>query len=379
MAAETDVTGPPAGAPSGTPRVAPGEPAATARLLDDPATADLKAKVDAAWEEFARALGSALGQLPAGVQLDLTLDPTAAGTGEAVYEVGLSMADDKQLYGEAVGNASLPDGHRLDRAAVADLVALGWSPPGVVERSGNRFGLQASAEDASRVAAAVTRTLRDVYGAPHPAFLTYEVSGTRAGAAALLQGAAEGTIELPPLGSARPAPVTAELAELGDTAPIPVPAPVDFDLLTERVRTVVAALQKTSPETLQTDEDGDIGIRAGSAMVFVRVHRNPALVDVYSPLLTEVEPNERLYERLSQLTRRMPIGRLYYTEGTIWASVPVFGRDFAATHLVLAVQVMTALADELDDRLQGDFGGKRFFGEGDKPPGSDGERTGMYL
>lgn len=375
MAPDTDVTGQDA-APAA---VAPGESVATARLLDDPATADLKAKVDAAWQEFARALGTAIGQLPAGVQLDLTLDPTATGTGEAVYEVALSMGEDKLLYGEAVSNASLPDGHRLDRAAVADLVALGWSPPGVVERSGNRFGMQAEIDDAARVAAAVTRTLRDVYGAPHPAFLTYVVSGTQAGAAALLKGAADGTVELPPLGSARPAPITAELDDPTDAALIPVPAPVDHELLTERVRTVVAALQKTDPEALQTDEDGDIGIRAGSAMVFVRVHQNPALVDVYSPLLTEVEPNERLYERLSQLTRRMPIGRLYYTEGTIWASVPVFGRDFAATHLVLAVQVMTALADELDDRLQGDFGGKRFFGEGDKPAGGDAERTGMYL
>ncbi|MGH3739696.1 MAG: T3SS (YopN, CesT) and YbjN peptide-binding chaperone 1, partial [Micromonosporaceae bacterium] len=354
--------------------VAPGESAATARLLDDPATADLKVKVDHAWQEFAHALGIALGYLPAGVQLDLTLDPTASGTGEAVYQVGLAMGEDRLLFADAVGNASLPEGHRLDRSAVADLVALGWSPPGVVERSGNRFGMHAGADDAALVAATVTRTLRDVYGAPHPAFLTYEVSGTRAGAAALLRGAADGTLELPPLGSARPASIGTELVEPA----IPVPEPVDFELLSERVLTVVAAMQKTTPDALQTDEDGDIGIRAGSAMVFVRVHRNPALVDVYSPLLTEVDPSEALYERLSQLTRRMPIGRLYFAEGTIWASVPVFGRDFAATHLVLAIQVMTALADELDDRLQGDFGGKRFFGE-DKAGGGDSERTGMYL
>ena len=45
----------------------------------------------------------------------------------------------------------------------------------------------------------------------------------------------------------------------------------------------------------------------------------------------------------------MPIGRLYCTGETVWASVPVFGRDFQATHLMLAVQVMTGLADELDD------------------------------
>ena len=42
---------------------------------------------------------------------------------------------------------------------------------------------------------------------------------------------------------------------------------------------------------------------------------------------------------------------------------------------MLAVQVMTGLADELDDRLHGEFGGKRFFVEGDKPTPSRGEPT----
>jgi hypothetical protein len=46
---------------------------------------------------------------------------------------------------------------------------------------------------------------------------------------------------------------------------------------------------------------------------------------------------------------------------------------------MLAVQVMTGLADELDDRLHGEFGGKRFFGEGDSPVESPEANTGMYL
>ena len=76
----------------------------------------------------------------------------------------------------------------------------------------------------------------------------------------------------------------------------------------------------------------------------------------------------------------MPIGRLYCADDTVWASVPVFGRDFQASHLMLAVQVMMGLADELDDRLAGEFGGRRFFGEPEKAAGSsEPERTGMYL
>jgi hypothetical protein len=336
-------------------------------LLDEPSTADLRAKVTDAWREFAGALAALLSTLPSGAHVELTLDPTASGTGDAIYSVNLSFAEEGRIDALAVGNASLPAGFRMDRSAVADLIALGWSPPGVVEGSGDSFGLRTSATDAGRLATTISRTLRDVYGAPHPAFLVY-----------LVHDADDEPLPVAPLGTARPeSALGAGEVDIEDAA-----AALDEVIaLDERVRMVVATLMKGTPDQLQVDSDGDIGIRAGSAMVFVRVRDNPPLVDVFSPVLTEVEPTEQLYVKLSELTNRMPIGRLYCTNDTVWASIPVFGRNFQPTHLMLAVQVMTGLADELDDRLHGEFGGKRFFGEGDKPPHRDPEehRTGMYL
>ncbi|MEV0728555.1 hypothetical protein [Polymorphospora sp. NPDC050346] len=343
-------------------------------LLDDPSTSDLRAKVTQAWQDFAQALADSLRTLPAGAQVDLTLDPTASGTGDAVYSVSIRIDEQDRLGALAVGNAALPAGYRMDRTAVADLVALGWSPPGVVEGSGDSFGIQATRAEAGGLAVTVSRTLRDVYHAPHPAFLVY-----------LVHDADDEPIPADPLGTARhelrPEDHGFDLDNALAGAPSTVPASEEQLDLAERVRTVVATLLKTPPEELQVDADGDIGIRAGSAMVFVRVRDNPPLVDVFSPVLTEVEPTEQLYVKLSELTNRMPIGRLYCVNDTVWASIPVFGRNFQATHLMLAVQVMMGLADELDDRLHGEFGGKRFFGDADKPAQRDtgGHRTGMYL
>jgi hypothetical protein len=348
-------------------------------LLDEPTTADLRAKVTEAWQEFAGALASALAELGPGSHIDLTLDPTASGTGMAVYSVSIRVLPDGVVEALAVGNAELPEGYRMDRATVASLVALGWSPPGVLPGSGDSFGLRGSADKAKSLAAVITRTLRDVYGTPHPAFLVYFVHDD------------EGDpIESAPLATARHEPTLDaglnldDLDENGDLTEALAAAADEVVPLDERVRTVVATMSKTTIDQLQVDNDGDIGIRAGSAMVFVRVRDNPPLVDVFSPILTEVEPTEQLYVKLSELTNRMPIGRLYCAQDTVWASIPVFGRNFQATHLMLAVQVMTGLADELDDRLHGEFGGKRFFGEGDKPtpkekePGDD-RHPGMYL
>ncbi|OLE22715.1 MAG: hypothetical protein AUG44_24295 [Actinobacteria bacterium 13_1_20CM_3_71_11] len=341
-----------------------------AALLDDlAASADLKAKVTQAWQEFAAAVAAAIPQVATGTHVDLALDPTASGTGDAVYGVTLEVGEDGHVLALAVGNNSLPEGYRLDRHQVAALVALGWSPPGVVPGSGDDFGMEGSTGEPRSIAVTIARTLRDVYGAPHPAFVTYVARDTH-----------DALLEIPALASARPLTSRAgdgavDLARIEEDDDAGLP-------LADRVTTVVAGLLKTTPDALQVDSDGDIGIRSGSAMVFVRVRENPPLVDVFSPVLTEVELSEKLFMKLSELTNRMPIGRLYCTSDTVWASVPVFGRDFQATHLMLAVQVMTGLADELDDRLQGEFGGRRFFGEGDKPPAAlkgDEDRTGMYL
>jgi hypothetical protein len=346
---------------------------------DDPAGGNLKEKVAEAWRDFARQLQGALRELPSGTTIDLTLDPTASGTGDAIYSVQVTGEDSDQLNAIAVGNADLPAAFRLDRSAVADLVALGWSPPGVVPGSGESFGVRLAKSEHARLGVQIARTLRDIYGAPHPAFLTY-----------LAHDNNNRLVAVPPLGAARS---LASLVDADGDGTVDIDDDSERGLLRlteesdglplhDKVTTVVARLLKTTPEALPVDPDGDIGIRSGSAMVFVRVRDNPPLVDVFSPILTEVRPTEQLYVKLSELTNRMPIGRLYCANDTVWASVPVFGRDFQATHLMLAVQVMTGLADELDDRLHGEFGGKRFFGEGDKPTTTKGpqdDRTGMYL
>src|SRR2546421_4035755 len=292
-----------------------------AALLDDlAASADLKGKVTQAWQELAAALTGAVPDMPAGTHVDLALDPTASGTGDAVYGVTMEIGEDGHLLALAVGNSSLPEGYRLDRHQVAALVALGWSPPGVVPGSGDDFGLVGSTEEARQIAVTIARTLRDVYGAPHPAFVTYVARDTN-----------DVLVEIPVLATARPllgratADGSVDLTALGEDEAADLP-------LADRVTTVVAGLLKTTPDALQVDSDGDIGIRSGSAMVFVRVRENPPLVDVFSPGLTEVELTEKLFMKLSELTNRMPIGRLYCTRDTVWASGPVFGRYFQATH-----------------------------------------------
>ncbi|RQW84281.1 TY-Chap domain-containing protein, partial [Micromonospora globispora] len=228
-------------------------------LLDEPTTADLRAKVTEAWREFARALAAQLAVLPAGAHLELTLDPTASGTGDAVYSINVDVGEEGKLSARAVGNATLPQGYRLDRAAVADMIALGWSPPGVVEGSGENFGLDCAVAESTRLATVLSRTLRDVYGAPHPAFLVY-----------LVHDAEGEPLSVEPLGTARSEfgpdrDVETDLDEALAAAATAQAVEGDVLALEERVRTVVSTMLKSNSDQLQIDSDGDINIRAGSA------------------------------------------------------------------------------------------------------------------
>jgi len=133
-----------------------------------------------------------------------------------------------------------------------------------------------------------------------------------------------------------PAPIHIEIPE----APVMPP-------LADRVRAVVATMSR-SP--VDTTPGGDFKIQDP---IVVRVRANPPMVDVLGELRTGVEPSDELRAKLSELTAGMPVGRLYWADGAVWASVPVFGHDFQGTHLKLAVQVMTGLAR--DERLKAEL------------------------
>src|SRR5262245_36129345 len=167
-------------------------------LLDDPATADLAAKVTESWNDFSSALGKALGELAPGAALDVTVDQMALEGGTPMYEVSALCPEAGQLTAFAVGNSMLPEQYRLSRDAVGQLVALGWAPPGAGATKDERYSIQSPQAQSARLAAVLTRTLRDVYGAPHPAFLVYTVDPNRTPNDAAAEAGQ------PSLGAARP-------------------------------------------------------------------------------------------------------------------------------------------------------------------------------
>nr|MBA3339870.1 hypothetical protein [Geodermatophilaceae bacterium] len=119
------------------------------------------------------------------------------------------------------------------------------------------------------------------------------------------------------------------------------------------------------------DDDGDIPIRSGSAIVFVRVDADGPYVELFSPILVGVRCSPLALERISQLNRWVRFVSFGWDAGTVHASMHLYCRPFVPQHLRHAVSVLTSVADRLDDELRLGLGGRAFFGD-ENGDGTDG-------
>jgi hypothetical protein len=165
-----------------------------------------------------------------------------------------------------------------------------------------------------------------------------------------LGGAAES------LGLPRP---TAEEPQTDVNEPIAI-EPRDRDHLIELVDTALVSVVGGVPAH---DDDGDIPIRSGSAIVFVRVAEDGPYVELFSPVLVDVEGSPLALERISQLNRWVRFVSFGWDSGTVHASMHLYCHPFVPEHLRHAVGVLTSVADRLDDELRLGLGGRQFFGE----------------
>jgi hypothetical protein len=343
---------PAAGLPEQRGAPEPAMPVDQAEALED--------RVEGAWAQFAAKLAGVLAGFEKDQTVVLALDPDARSHAslERSYFVALTAGEEGRLTAEAVGNDALPADIRLHRETIERLIELGWDPPHSGEQTSFTRSLgEGEQEPAARLAIA---TLREAYGAPHPAFLRYEAHGT---------GGAR--VELPRLG----------LRHVSDDAPWengdrPAPAPSEPELL-ERVRRVVADVMDLELDSLTVEEKNGIPVRAGTAMVYVRVRGESLIIEVFSPMLLEVARTPQLLEKLNDINMRSSLVKTFLANEIVYGTVQLTGSDFDPAHLEHALRLMTSFAEDMDEKLQGDFGGRPFFGEA--LPGRTPPSTGYYL
>jgi hypothetical protein len=130
-------------------------------------------------------------------------------------------------------------------------------------------------------------------------------------------------------------------------------------------------------EEVNRAEDGDIPLRFGSAMVFVRLGDEPPLISVFAPMLWEVRAGAELFEAINGVNGNIRFARAVWDGKAVSLRCEVPAQPFVADHTLNAVAAVGSLADQIGEELQRRFGGRTYFGPA-LPPKDDPSSAG-YL
>jgi hypothetical protein len=305
---------------------------------------DLTAGIEAAWKGFRSRLADHLSAMDDDdilcVEIQMGDEDDRDG---AVPYVQFCAYGHDLLHIEAVSNWYLDDAYLLGAQDEDHLVQLGWERPrededGNLEEGWANFWCDAERREADRVAALTVATLREVYGAVHPAFLD----------AAGLESDPDAPTPEPKHPSGRPELPLVEF-------------PSSPDELQELVDATVVDLLGESD--LRHDDDGDIPIRAGQSVLFVRVLRDRPAVQIFADLVVDVRDTERVRTELGILNSGHPFATFFARDTRISVKYLICAAPFAPGQLKLMLNAMLGTLDDVARDLSLRVGGRRFLDE----------------
>ena len=316
---------------------------------------DIDRSIAQAWTEFQARLSDVVSMIDDSA--DLTI-----GTGSASDDPGpylrLSSPRPHLVRGEAAGNAVLGEDFQLGTEQVATMERLGWQPPaddgGQAADGGGaeaNFWLELPQDEADKISELAVCALRDVYGVQHPIFLAPDQL------AEVLQPTPT-PIEAPSASAA------ADLAVRPSAPLVGATMPSNRHHLEELVDAELADMFGYQPIR---DSEGDIAIRVGSTMLFLRAAPDGQEVIVFAAVVHDVAGRSRAAEVLNDLNVEARWVKFQLVRDRVFVTVSVLARPFVAAHLRQAVMILAETADGIDDELAAKLNGRTTFNDRDEP------------
>lgn len=316
---------------------------------------DLDRSTARAWTEFTDRLAEVISMIDDSA--DLTIRSFSGNDDPAPY-VRLSSPERLVVRAEAAANSVLGDSFQLGDDQLDALAAAGWQPP-----TGDRpeLWLERPQDAAEEVAELVVGALRDVYGVQHPVFLDpdqlAEILRTEP---SVIEGA-DGTTTV--YGSVedadRPGPGQTVVRRGPHGVAMVAVLPADRDQLDAIVEAELVAFLGHPPVR---DADGDVVIRVGSTLVFLRTAADAQDVVLFSAVVHDVDGRSRAAEVINDLNVESRWVKFQLVRDRVFVMTSVPARPFVPAHLHQAVQVMSEVADGVDDELATKLNGRTTFG-----------------
>ena len=230
---------------------------------------------------------------------------------------------------------------------------VGWQPPTDSDNESSivptattaNFWVELPQIESDRISELAVSALRDVYGVQHPVFLAPD-----------------------------------KLAE----ALQPVQAPLENDASITVAQTNQADLTATMPRSQQhlndlvdaelaeiygnppiRDSDGDVAIRVGSTMLFLRTSKDGQEVVLFAPVVHDIAGRSRATEVLNDLNVEARWVKFQLIKDRVFVTISVLARPFVPAHLRQAVRILSDVADGIDNELAAKLNGRTTFSDRD--------------
>ena len=109
------------------------------------------------------------------------------------------------------------------------------------------------------------------------------------------------------------------------------------------------------------DEDGDIPVTSGTAVVFVRTQPHGPVIKIWAEVAVEIGHLDRAKFEIEVLNRDHPFVKFELVDDRIAANVLLPAAPFVPEHLRQTLTMMCQVADAVDDDLAVRVGGRRFL------------------
>jgi hypothetical protein len=308
---------------------------------------DVDRSVAQAWTEFQARLSEVVSMIDDSVDLTIGIE---SGSNEGAPFVRFGAPTRDLVRTEAASNNVLAPAFQLSPDGITEMERMGWLPPvtdpgpgpgGHCPAPTANFWAELPQDQSDRISELAVGALRDVYGVPHPVFLAPD-----------------------------------QLAEVLQPAPTPIEPPgrvvqVETDDLTSTMprgrrhldELVDAELTQMYNHPPIRDAEGDVAIRVGSTMLFLRTSDDGQEVVVFATVVHDVTGRSRAAEVLNDLNVEARWVKFQLIRDRVFATVSVQAKPFVPAHLHRAVRILSDVADGIDDELAAKLNGRTTFGD----------------
>ena len=258
---------------------------------------------------------------------------------------------------------------------VAALVAGGWercltpsATPSPQASSGTEqagtpsatvVAVECPQDDCETMAELAVRALRDVFGVQHPVFLApdqlaevLQPDAVDLASASKSEDSFVGRVLEPTRPPRHGTSVEIDPEDLTSTLP---DGPGHLD------RMVDEELTSMYGHPPIRDNEGDVAIRVGSTMIFLRTSRDGKEVTVFAAVVHDVSGRSRATEVINDLNVESRWVKFQLVRDRVFASMSVLAQPFVPAHLHQAVRVVSDVADGIDEDLAAKLDGRTTF------------------